>query len=185
MGQAKPASFRLQLIRERQTEKLSYRALADRHGISYNTARNICVSFAQRGEAALAPDYSRCGRPVSWEAERNYRLVRLVKYLHPSWGVPFITCRIQVAYPEVVLCSNRHYQRRLKSERISQGLELPATILPKAKANPDVRQAHDEWQVDAKEQIQLQDGSRICYLNITDTKTNALLAAKVFPPQPD
>ncbi|MCB9291910.1 MAG: hypothetical protein H6559_02085 [Lewinellaceae bacterium] len=53
----------------------------------------------------------------------------------------------------------------------------------------DVRQAHDEWQIDAKEQVKLEAAGQAklepreeaCYLNITDTKSHALLNARAFP----
>ncbi len=185
MGQAKSASFRMQLIKERREQGYSYRALAAKYSISYNTARHICVSYERYGQAALQPDYSACGRPISAQAERNYRLVRLLKYLHPQWGIPFIVSRLKVAYPDLVLQSIRHYQRRIKADQINRGQALPTAKLPKPSNLRDVRQPHQEWQIDAKEQIELLDGSPACYLNVTDTKTNALLATKVFPPQPD
>jgi hypothetical protein len=44
---------------------------------------------------------------------------------------------------------------------------------------------HNIWQVDAKENLVLKDGSEACYLTITDEKSGAWLAAPLFPPQTD
>lgn len=181
MGQAKQAAFRLQLVQERQSEGLSYSALCKRHGVSYNTARSICISYESKGEAGLLPDYSACGRPISPDTEKGYRLVRLLKHLHPGWGVPYITTRIRERYPQLALSSDRQYQRRLRSEVAA--LALPPPRLPKQPSAERPRLANDEWQVDANERIGLADGSEGCYLNVTDTKSNALLKAKAFPPR--
>ncbi|MCH2043014.1 MAG: hypothetical protein MK212_02650 [Saprospiraceae bacterium] len=43
-----------------------------------------------------------------------------------------------------------------------------------------VKEVHDEWQIDAKENLTLQDGSRACYLNIVDKKSGAVLASHCF-----
>ena len=183
MGQALSSSLRLEIVKSREEEKLSYRALANRYKVNYHTARNLCRSYAENGESALVPDYSSCGRKVDPKAEKAYRLVRLVRYFHPKWGLPYILTKIGVAYPDLVLQSERNYQRRLKKD--CPQVELPAAKVPREKLVNDVRQAHDEWQIDAKEQIKLKSGQQVSYLNITDTKSNALLKAKPFPPAGD
>jgi hypothetical protein len=78
------------------------------------------------------------------------------------------------------MLSDRQYQRQLKAD--AHEIVAPAPKLPKPPPAQRPRLAHDEWQVDAKERIALEDGSEGCYLNITDTKSNALLKAKAFPP---
>ena len=112
MGQAIDSSRRLEIIKSRQEENLSYRAIADRYKVSYNTVRTLCQTYEERGQSALVPDYSKCGRVVDPIAERSYRLVRLVRHFHPEWGVPYILTRIEVDYPDLPLQSIRHYQRR-------------------------------------------------------------------------
>lgn len=183
MGQPIPSALRLEIVKTRQEEKISYRALAERYAVNYHSARNLCRSYEQRGQSALVADYSKCGRRVSPDAEKAYRLVRLTRHFHPDWGVPYIVTRIGVAYPDLALQSERTYQRRLKKDCPKQ--ELPPPKVPRENLNNDVRQAHDEWQIDAKEQIKLESGQQVSYLNITDTKSHALLKAKPFPPLVD
>lgn len=184
MGQAKPSSFRLMVVREKQTEGLSYYELSRRHGVSYNTIRVICRSYEVKGESSLVPDYSACGRRACPEYEKGYRLVRLVKHLHASWGVPYITTRIREHFPDLPLLSDRQYQRFLKANRTLNAV-IPPPKIPKFSPDERPRQAHQEWQVDAKERIVLKDNSEACYLNFTDTKSHALLKAKAFPPGTD
>ena len=47
------------------------------------------------------------------------------------------------------------------------------------------RAVHNIWQVDAKENLVLADGTAACYLTMVDEKSGAWLAAPVFPPQED
>lgn len=183
MGQTKSASFRLQVITERQKENLSYAELCRRHQVSYNTIRNICIAFDKNGASSLSPDYSACGRKISNESEKVYRLVRLTKHYHEDWGVPYIRTKIGQKFPQLTLQSTRTYQRRLAKEKPKKA--VPPPVIPKIKAEPKVRQPHDEWQIDAKERLVLPDGTQACYLNITDKKSNAILKAKPFPPGQD
>lgn len=80
------------------------------------------------------------------------------------------------------LQSIRTYQRRLKKVKPSG---LPCPKVPKSEPGYEVQQAHDEWQIDANERIPLIHPSnqqkQACYLNITDTKSHAILKAKPFP----
>ena len=114
--------------------------------------------------------------------EKSFRLVRLLKHLHPSWGVPYIITRVKECYPALPLQSVRHYQRRLG---LATG-KVPQPTLPKVPPQSRPRQPHDEWEVDAKERIEFDGGKqKACFLNITDAKTNAQLKAEVFPPRQD
>lgn len=183
MGQAKPASLRLKIVQARQAEQLSFTAIANRYEVSYNTVRNICRAYEEHGQSGLVPNYTACGRKVKESAQKVYRLVRLVRHFHPDWGIPYILTRIECAFPQLPLQSIRTYQRRLSKELPQQ--ELPSAQVPRIKSNEKVRQAHDEWQIDAKERIELPSGEKVCYLNITDTKSHGILKAKPFSPQSD
>jgi hypothetical protein len=156
MGQALSSALRLEIVQARQDQKLSYQALANRFKVHYHTVRNLCIAYTELGEAALVPDYSACGRPISEEREKAYRLIRLIRHYHPGWGVPYILTRIAVAYPGLELQSERTYQRRLKKD--CPRSSLPAPQIPREPIVNDVRQAHDEWQIDAKEQLKLKGG---------------------------
>lgn len=180
MGQSKEPALRMKVIEDRQ-QGLSYTTLKSKYGLSYNTVRSICKRYEQEGAAGLLARYGNCGRTVDALAERNFRLVRLVAHCHPSWGVPYILTRISRDYPQLCLQSERHYQRRLGRHKQT----LPQARLPKRVVGDQARQPHDTWQIDAKERIDLLDkeAHQACFLNVTDEKTGALLAAKAFPPR--
>ncbi len=180
MSEAKDIGFRQKLVSER-ISGASYRQLSSRYGINKNTVMTICNRYKEKGESGLVPFYDRCGHNRSEHAEKAFRLVRLIKYLHPQWGVPYILERLRTKFPEFVLQSERQYQRRLF---LSSG-KLPKAILPKPDRIDKAKCSHDVWQIDAKERLPLGDGTEACYLNITDEKTSAVLAAKSFPPGED
>ncbi len=175
MAQAKDAQLRLKIVADRN-HGVSYTELAKRYGINYHTVRTLCLRYKTQGQSGLLPKYSNCGRHIKAEHEKCFRLVRLIKHLHSDWGIPYIVVRIKESFPDLPMQSIRHYQRRLN---LSTN-KIPKQTLPPPPSQDRPRQAHDEWQIDAKERIILPNGKEACFLNITDTKTHALLKAKVF-----
>jgi len=175
MGQAKDVLLRQQISTD-HLQGESYSGLAQRYGLSYNTVRSICTRYKELGHQGLIPRYCNCGRQVAEDAERSFRLIRLLKHLHPSWGIGYIKARIGCHYPTLALQSERQYQRRLANGSRS----LPKAHLPLLPPTDRSRLSHDTWQIDAKERIGIMDGSERCFLNITDEKTASLLKAQVF-----
>jgi DNA-binding CsgD family transcriptional regulator len=179
MGQSKTLDVRQRAAVLRSTG-LTFSQIALELKISLRTAKNWLKRYQTEGETGLIARYKNCGCWVKAEDEKSFRLVRLIKNLHPTWGVPFILVKIKDKYPELKMQSIRHYQRRLSVVHD----HMPKEILPKPSVERS-RTAHDCWQIDAKERLVLQDGQRACYLTITDEATGAILAAESFPPLPD
>lgn len=182
MGQSKDALLRHKIVAER-AKGLSFTVLSAQYGIGYNTVRSICHRYSSEGEAGLIPRTANSGRRTTPQSELAFRLVRLISHKHPTWGIPYILTRIRVFFPDLVLQSERHYQRRIKRHIGSP----PAPVLPKSEPVDRAREPHDTWQIDAKERLDLTDTpeQQGCFLNITDEKTTALLEAKSFPPGSD
>lgn len=179
MGQAKAVSIR-QKIALAHKQGCSYSSLAREYSMSYNTIRSICIRYESSGELGLIPHYGNCGRLISKDSERSFRLVRLIKHLHPDWGISYILVRLGLEYPDLSFQSERHYQRRIAFKRT----KVPPSQIPAVNSDR-ARLAHDTWQIDAKERIGLSDGKEYCFLNVTDEKTAALLKTKTFPPGAD
>lgn len=180
MGQAKTLAVRQQIIQMKQAGH-THVQVAETLQIGVGTVQNIWKRYKAGGEPALIVSYKGCGRRVEHQDELAFRLVRLVKHLHPTWGAPLILLKISEKYPTLRLRSARQYQRRLFS---SSG-KLPAPILPPPTPIEQSRIAHDTWQIDAKERFCIQNKEEVCYLTIVDEGTGALLGAKAFPPQED
>jgi transposase len=177
MGQAKSFELRLTVSQLRDSGQ-TYIKIAQDLGLSEKTVRTWCKRYAISGISGLAERSKTNGRPFKVEDVRSYRLVRLLKHLHPMWGVPFILTKLRDKYPKLLLENARLYQRRLK---IHYNL-LPEPTLPPKPTILKSRIAHDTWQIDAKERLVMLDGQVACYLTIVDEDTGTLLAAEPFPP---
>lgn len=103
-----------------------------------------------------------------------------LKRLHGSWGAPFIQLQLRERYGKERVPAVRTLQTWFRSRGLTKPRQrLAAPSIGTSKA------VHNIWQVDAKENLTLLDGTRACYLTITDEHSGAGLDALVFPPQPD
>ena len=180
MGQAKTLDVRLRAVAMKQAGQTNSQ-IAESLQIGIGTVKNLWKRHQTGGEAGLPTSYHNCGGRVGGQDEAAFRLVRLVKHLHPTWGVPFILLKVSGKYPDLRLRSARQYQRRL----FDGSGEVPRPTLPPAPVPEESRIAHDTWQIDAKERFSLQTGEEACYLTVADEGTGALLAARAFSPRPD
>ena len=180
MGQAKSLSIRQEAILLKKAGRTNAQ-IAETLQVGLGTVKNLWKRYMAEGESGLSTLYSRCGRRCDSKGEIAFRLVRLLKHLHPPWGVPLIILKIEEKYPQVQLRSVRQYQRRL----FEGSGKLPPPILPPPIVLDRARIAHDTWQIDAKERFSLLDGKEVCYLTISDEGTGAVLAAQAFPPGAD
>jgi transposase len=179
MGLATSHEVRHAVIKAYEEDK-NYSSLSRQFKLSYDTVRNLCKRYESSGAKGLLPKYASCGQKVEAQAEKHYRLVRLIKSLHPTWGVPYILHQLDKKYPDLVFQSERHYQRRLEKA----GFYDKPVKLPPSKPHDRARTAHETWQIDAKERFSIATGEQYCYLNITDEATGSMLGAKAFPPRP-
>jgi transposase len=178
MGQSKSFELRLTVSQLRDSGQ-TYIKIAQDLGLSEKTVRTWCKRYVTSGISGLTElTKNNKGRPLKVEDARSYRFVRLLKHLHPMWGIPFILTKLREDYPELLLENARLYQRRLK---VHYNL-LPEPTLPPKPIIEKSRIAHDTWQIDAKERLVMLDGQVACYLTIVDEGTGTLLAAEPFPP---
>lgn len=180
MGQAKTLDIRQQIVHLNASGQ-SNSQIASTLQVSLGTVKNILKRYRLHGDAGLPPSHANCGQGVNWASELAFRLVRLLRHLHPGWGVPYILLMIAEKFPDLPLQSIRQYQRRL----FEHSGRLPAPILPPAPVPERSRIAHDTWEIDAKERLKLGDGTPACYLTVVDDGTGSLLAARGFPPRAD
>lgn len=152
------------------------KAIAARENLSYSSVRNYWRRYRQSGFEGLRPRYHQCGRRGPANTDLIYRGARFLKYLHPQWGAALIHLKLEQRYESLTIPSVRTMQRWFKKANLTPlQKRLPRPRKPRAKA------PHQVWQIDAKEQMTLEDGSRACYLSVADEHSGALLAAPVFP----
>ncbi len=180
MGQAKSLAIRQQIIALKKAGH-THLQIAEELQVGLGTVKNLWKKYLASGESGFSTLYAHCGRRVAHKDEVSFRLVRLLKHLHPSWGIPLILVKVAEKYPCIPLRSARQYQRRV----FAGSGKLPPPTLPPPTILDRSRIAHDGWQIDAKERFFMANGEETCYLTISDEGTGALLGAKAFPPRAD
>lgn len=175
MGQAISLVNRQRTIELREQGE-SQQSICEVLGISLTSVKTICRRYRQRGLEGLTPDYCRCGRKQNLYAPEVVAEVLGQREQHPRWGAP----RLHVSLSPPGKSSKpaiRTMQRWFRKAGLYK---------PRRQANePSIGRSvapHNIWEVDAKEQLTLLDGSPACYLTIVDEKSGAWLEAPVFPP---
>jgi hypothetical protein len=174
----------LNIIKRRQIVKLklagtSLLGISSSMQISYSTVKRVWQGYQQEGDTGLIAKYNNCGlkQPKYYGV---YRFSIMLKRKYPNWGAPYIQTLLSKRYPKEKMPSIRTMQLWFKSHRlVKPKFERPISTATQ------VKQVHDCWQIDAKENIVLQDGSKSCYLTTIDVKSGIALEVPVFPPQAD
>lgn len=147
--------------------------------LSYGTVCNWIKSYKKYGETGLLTKYANCGGHQQVSVEIKQTAIKL-KEEHEDWGAPYILLELSRQYRAIDLPSARQLQRYFQKH----GLTKESSTLPKDESsNAWSKEPLDRIQVDAKEQLQTQDGKWSSYLTFTDEATGAVLDAFVFPPQ--
>ena len=167
-----------QVIVERHEKGETLEAIAAELEMSFWTVRNIWRGYRDRGEAGLRPDYGSCGRKGVRAPRKVYRAALWLKRAHPTWGAGLIRVLISERWPGLEVPHERTLQRWFRAAGLNRASRQR---FPRPKRERG-QAAHDVWQMDAKERIELSDDSRASWLMITDERTGAALQGKVFPP---
>src|SRR5581483_11896681 len=162
-----------------------WRAKADPHQVaaefvlSLRTVQRLFARFEQQGRAGIPPRYAACGQHQS-----RHTTPELVEQLtqtrqqHPRWGSELIRLELQDHHATVPCARTiRRYLRKAGLQPAPAGRPpLPAT--PRV---PRATRPHQGWQIDATEELRLQNGRRVCWLRVVDECSGAFLATVVFP----
>jgi transposase len=178
MPAALPLPRRQQIVALRQAG-LSLPAIAQQLQLAPSTVRDWWHRYRDQGEAGLQTHYDRCGPPAARTAPAVVQAVLALRQAHPSWGAGLIRLETKKQFPDQSLPSARQLQRWFRAA----GLQPP-----RAKRPPVERQRgcepHQVWQIDAKEQLRLADGTGTSVLTVTDEASGTLLGVVPFPPVP-
>ena len=185
MGQATNLAVRGRILELRQ-QGTTIKAISEQLALPFSTTKNLCRRFREKGAAGLSPGYSNCGKKAANRfADRKEQALRQ-RVLHPDWGAPRIRVEMQLALDAQPTGNDGPLPsiRTLQKWYRESGLYKPR----RQGAGPAIGRStapHNIWEVDAKENLTLADGSPACYLTIGDEKTGAWLEAVVFPLQED
>lgn len=176
MGQALPLCVRERIIKL-QREGFLLTEIKKELSLPYSTVQQIIKRYRTKGLSGLQADYAKCGGKGQL---RNlyfyYRASLWLKRHHLNWGAPLIHLILVERYGQADIPSIRQMQRWFKDT----GLNVPRQKKGDAH-DQQVHEVHERWQVDAKEQLTLQDNQLCTYLSIVDEFSGTSLGATLFP----
>jgi len=179
MGSATSLSIRRLIIKEKLEGK-TLRLIAEENHLSYSTTCTIWQRYKLNGIEGLAPSYKNCGPKRIKSSYKIYRSCLWLKRLHSSWGAPVIKTILEERYPETHCPSVRTMQIWFSKA----GYNAPRAYRKEPPVST-IKEVHDCWQIDAKENLKLQDGTKACYLTSVDVKSGIVLGTPVFPQRKD
>lgn len=143
-------------------------------GILPRTCKSIWVRYQAEGVSSLECHYSNSGRLRLYDIKYE-RLSKWLKRKMPLWGAGRIRVHLVAKYGADAVPRLRLIQRWTAAEvPIESGMRRTQPSIGKSTA------CHNIWQVDAKEQLCLADGSVVCYLTFTDEHSGGWLGSIVF-----
>jgi transposase len=177
MPRALPLPQREQIVHRHQGGQ-SLTAIAQELQLKYRTVRQIWARFRQRGDAGLQLQYGQCGRASPFPTALREAALAL-KRAHPRWGGGLIHLQLAEQFPGEPVPQERTLQRWFQQAGLAPArTQAPPVRRERAQA------VHEVWEIDAKEQLRLADGSGTSVLTVTDEASGALLDGVVFSPVP-
>ena len=177
MPRAIAVAVRRQIVeRHRGGERLS--SIARDLSIPYESLRKVWRSYRHSGQ--LTPNYQACGRRGVRASRRVYRAAIWLKRLHPTWGAGLIRQVIQEQWANEKVPQARSLQRWF----VQAGVQTPKTKQGGQARVGRGTAAHNIWEMDSKEAIQLGSGEKVSWLVVSDEASGAVLGGTVFPPRP-
>lgn len=173
-----PAAIAISIRRtiiERRQQGERFASIARELKLSYGAVRNIWQQFQTEGH--LTPRYDQCRHTAIRKDAALYTSAIQLKQAHPGWGAGLIRLELAAAYPTAALPSERTLQRWFRRAGVGR---KPMERHPSSPVQRG-KQPHEVWAMDAKEQMQLGDGSYCSWLTITDEASGAILSAVLFP----
>jgi hypothetical protein len=146
--------------------------------IGYAGAAKLIRRYRQEGEQALEVGFYRCGKKSPYTQEIRDAISSAMQE-NNRLGAPIIRSRLLAGG----LYAKVPHERTIQRWMTAQGVSIPRGRRPK-QSKDYATQAHDTWQVDAKERVTTADGETHTYLSITDEATTTFLKGHVFPLNP-
>lgn len=169
-------SKRRRIVSEKQSGK-SLIQISEELQIPYSTVKRVWRVYSEEGEKGLFAKYSNCG-PKQPRYYKVYRFGLMLKRKYPKWGAPYIQAILSRRYPQIPMPSIRAMQLWFRKSHLTK----PRIERAVSSETEQVVAVHDCWQIDAKENVRLQDSSGNCYLTTVDVKSGAALEVPVFFP---
>lgn len=176
MPAALPIHLRTDIVQRRQTG-MTFRTIARELQLPYASVRQIWRHWQERG--TLQPNYAACRQTGPRKPVAVYQAAIAMKQQHPRWGALLIRLELMKTFAQAVLPAERTLQTWFRQA----GVNRRRSSQPAQPPVPRGAAVHAVWAVDAKEKMELGDGSGASWLTITDEASGAILQTAAFPPQ--
>ena len=171
-----PFPLREQIVQRHQRgEPLTW--IAADLAVPYRTARQWWRRYRDEGDAGLKTRYQNCGPKGPKTAPAIHAAALAMKRAHPSWGAGLIRVQLVAQFLPQPVPQVRAIQRWFHAE----GLQ-PLLAKRPPRESHRAQEPHETWQMDAKEQMRLGDGSGTSVLTVTDEASGAVIGFAPFPP---
>jgi len=148
-------------------------------GLVPRTVRRLVQRLRLRGPNALATSYPSRPYPHTPQFRVVIEKAFQLRRAHPTWGAGLVRVLLRRHYPAEVIPAQRTLQRWFRRAGL---LPAPSGRRSGASSYQRAQQPHDVWQMDAADQVALQNGTPVCWLRIADECSGAVLQTTVFPP---
>lgn len=147
--------------------------LARRFHLSARGVRQLLKLGRENNGVIPLPRYRPRSAPETAHSRVKQRALAL-KQEHPEWGTRYLRGVLVQQLPTESICEERTLRRWFQQAR------QPVAKPGRSRAADRVTVAHQRWQIDACDQMPLQDGTLISWLRAVDECTGAVLGTKVF-----
>ena len=168
-----------QLIVQRAAQGQSAGLIARCLGLVPRTVRRLVQRLRRQGPKALATSCP--SRPYQHPPQFRAFVEEALQLRreHPTWGAGLVCVMLRRDYPADPIPAERTLQRWFRRAGL---LPAPSGRRAGPSSYQRAQQPHDVWQMDAADQVALQNGRQVCWLRIADECSGAVLQTTVFPP---
>jgi transposase len=146
-------------------------------GLVSRTVRQLLQRLRKQGPNALTTSYS--GRPHPPQSRTLIEEAIQLRRAHPTWGAGLVRVLLRRHYPKAPIPAERTLQRWFRRAEL---IPAPSGRRSEPSSYCRAQQPHAVWQMDAADQVALQNGTQVCWLRIADECSGAVLQTTVFPP---
>lgn len=168
-----------QLIVQRAAQGQCAGLIARCLGLVPRTVRRLVQRLRRQGPKALATSCP--SRPYQHSPQFRALIEEALELRrqHPTWGAGLVRVLLHRHYPVDPIPAPRTLQRWFRRAGLSPA---PRGRRAGPSSYQRAQQPHDVWQMDAADQVTLQNGRQVCWLRIADECSGAVLQTTVFPP---
>ena len=161
-----------QIIVQRAQQGQSASLIARALGLVSRSVRQMLQRLRVQGKNALATSYPSRPYPHPPQFCALIEEALQLRRAHPTWGAGLVRVLLRRHYPAHSIPAERTLQRWFRRAGL---IPAPSGRRSGPSSYCRAQQPHDVWQMDAADQVALQNGTQVCWLRIADECSGAVL----------